>query len=356
MSKLDTILKLEIIKDIGGEEGKNSEVKLARDHQLGADFAVKVINKENLIKDFGSDDENLFFTEAKMIYGNQHPNIVKIQHASSCDENVYFTMPFYKKGSLNSLINRRFLTVRQIIKYSLEFLSGIHYIHTNNLYHFDIKPTNVLINDNGKAMLTDFGLSRYTDNYGVAKYSKFYTSHYPAECIGRDVATKQADIYQAGLTIYRMCNGNADFHNQFKFWKEQDKLPYAIIKEKFPAREYLPHIPSKLRKVINKALRANPDERYQTIVDMMNDISKIEENLDTRCYHEDDNNWTWQKDNTNETHYDKISVITEDTGIITKGLKVRTSDGKITNINNLNSSGYNDTKEAFKFIEKYIKD
>lgn len=356
MNKFDTILKLEIVGDIGGEEGKNSEVKRARDYQLGADFAVKVIPKTKLIKDFGSDDENLFFQEAKMIYRNQHPNIVKIQHASSCEDNVYFTMPFYKNGSLNSLINKKFLTVREIVKYSLEFLSGVHYIHTNNLYHFDIKPTNVLINDNGKAMLTDFGLSRYTDNYGVAKYSQFYTSHYPAECIGKDVATKHADIYQAGLTIYRMCNGNADFHNQFKYWKDKGQISDAIRKEMFPERTYLPHIPSKLRRIINKALKADPDERYQTIIDIMNDISKVEENLDIRFYHKNANTWTWEKDNTNETHYDKISIFVDEKGVITKGLKIRFSDRKTTNISNLTKSGYNDIKEAFKFIEKYIKD
>lgn len=356
MNNLDTILKLEIIGDIGGEEGKNSEVKRARDHQLGADFAVKIIPKVKLIKDFGSDDENLFFQEAKMIYRNQHPNIVKIQHATSCDHNVYFTMPFYKNGSLNSLIDKKFLTVREIIKFSLEFLSGVHYIHTNNLYHFDVKPTNILINDNGKAMLTDFGLSRYTDNYGVAKYSKFYLSHFPAECIGTDVATKHADIYQAGLTMYRMCNGNIDFHNQYEHWKKQNKLADAISKEKFPERSYLPHIPIKLRKAINKALKSNPDDRYQTIIDMMNDISKIEENLDTRFYQENDSTWTWEKNNESSTHFDKVSIKVNTNGIITEGFKIRFSDGKATNISNLNKTGYNDTKEAFKFVEKYIKD
>ena len=353
-NRLKTILKLEIIGDIGGEEGKNSDIKLARDHQLGADLAVKIIPKEKFIKDFGTGSENMFFTEAKMIYANQHPNIVKIQYASSCTNNIYYTMPFYKNGSLNKLIDRRYLKVREIIKYSLEFLSGIHYIHTNNLYHFDIKPTNVLINDNGKAMLTDFGLSRYTDNYGVAKYSQFYLSHFPAECIGTDVATKHADIYQAGLTIYRMCNGNNCFHRQYDFWKEQKKLNFAIKEEKFPKREYLPHIPSKLRRIINKALRSDPDRRYQTILGMMNDISKIEKNLDTRFYRKDDNNWIWEQDNLNRTHYDKISIIVDGNDIITKGQKVRLSDNKTTNINCLDKSGHNNIKEAFRFVEKYI--
>lgn len=355
MSKLDTILKLEIVGDIGGEEGKNSEVKLAIDHQLDASFAVKVVPKIKLIKDFGTDDENLFFTEAKMLYRNQHPNIVRIQHASSCDDNIYFTMPFYKKGSLNKLMDKRFLTVREIIKYSLEFLSGIHYIHTNGLLHFDIKPTNILINDNNKAMVTDFGLSRYTDNFGVTKYSKFYISHYPPECMGKDVATKDADIYQAGLTLYRMCNGNVDFRQQYETLKAQgmETLWSAIRREQFPARTYLPHIPSRLRRIIKKALRANPDDRYDTILDMMNDISKIQDNLDIKFYHDNANTYIWEID-TSPTNYDRISVLVTPDGIISKGKKINRQTGREANIAKITKYGYNSINEAFKFVEKYI--
>lgn len=265
-------------------------------------------------------------------------------------------MPYYKNGSLNSLMGKKFLTVREIIKYSLEFLSGIHYIHTNNLLHFDIKPTNILINDNGKALVTDFGLSRYTDNLGVTKYSQFYLSHYPPECIGTEVATKYADIYQAGLTLYRMCNGNVDFRHQYETFKAQgmDKLRNAIKREKFPDRTYLPHIPTKLRRVVNKAIKSNPDDRYETILDMMNAISKIEENLDTRFYLENDNIYVWEKD-ISETNYDRIKVIFDKNGIVSQGKKVNIKSGRETNISKLNKSGYNNTKEVFKFVEEYIK-
>jgi len=356
MSNKDTILKLDFIRDIGGEEGKNSEVKLAFDHQLNTHFAVKIVPKKELSIDFGSNDENLFFTEAKMLYQNQHPNIVQIQYASSCDDNIYFTMPYYKKGSLNSLMGKKFLTVREIIKYSLNVLNGIHYIHTNNLLHFDIKPTNILINDNGKAMVTDFGLSRYTDNLGVTKYSKFYKSHFPPECIEIDVATKSADIYQVGLTLYRMCNGNDYFKHQYEGLKAQgDKKLYdAIKKEKFPIREYLPHIPQKLRRIVNKAIKSNPDDRYETVLDMMNAISKIEDNLDIRFYMENKNTYVWLKD-TSETYFDKVKVIVDGDIIVTQGKKVNKINGKDKNITKLNKSGYNNIKEAFKFIEVYIK-
>lgn len=357
MSKLDTILRLQIIDDIGGDEGKNSTVKKALDHQLNAHFAVKIIPKSKLIKDFGSDDENLFFTESKMLYQNQHPNIVKIQHASSCDENVYFSMPYYKSGSLNQLMNSRFLTVREIIKIALEFLSGIHFIHTNNLLHFDIKPTNILINDNGKAMISDFGLSRYTDDYGLSKYLYFYTSHYPPECIESNIATKQADIYQAGLTLYRMCNGNAYFKQQYEFLKSQgdEKLITAIKKETFPTRDYFPHIPVKLRKIINKALKSNPDDRYSTVLEMMNDISKIEESLDVKFNTDNSSYHCWNID-VSETSIDQVSIFLKDGTIISQGKKINKISGKEINISSLAKKGYKDYKEVFKVVEKYIKE
>ena len=69
-------------------------------------------------------------------------------------------MPFYPKGSLNKIIDSRFLTVREIISLGTNFLSGLHNIHSKRLIHFDIKPDNILISERNEAHLTDFGLAK----------------------------------------------------------------------------------------------------------------------------------------------------------------------------------------------------
>ena len=298
MRSFEAELRLKRYEDIGQNEGKNSIVWKGYDEQLNAHFAVKEISKKLLIEDNQID----FFDESKKLYMNRHPNIAEIQFAAQCPENVYFAMPYYQNGSLNSLIDTRFLTVKEIIKFSLDFLCGVHYIHTNDLIHLDIKPTNILFDNNMRAMITDFGLSKYTDNYGLAKYSKFYTSHYPPECFSADVASKSVDIFQAGLTIYRMCNGSENFKNHFVHLKDKgmDFLKKAILKGNFPSRSYLPHIPKKLRRIINKAINPDPDKRFDSILEMMNAISVVNENLDIRCMNSG-NKLIWEVDKSNTT-------------------------------------------------------
>lgn len=183
---------------------------------------------------------------------------------------------FIKIGSLNSLLDKRFLTTREIIGYSLDFLSGLHFIHSKQLVHFDIKPTNLIINDSNHAILTDFGLSKYTNPYGFASPDKIYGAHMPPESWVTASLTSQFDIYQAGLTLYRMCNGNINFDEQKVIFSKEN-----IVNAKFPDRGYfLPHIPNTLRKYIKKALEVDLNKRYQTVLEFMNDLSNVEESLD----------------------------------------------------------------------------
>lgn len=142
MFDITTSIDLSTLEPLN-KEGKNSTVYSYYDKQLGKDFIVKVISNETAYKQYGSNYIINLFEESKILYSNKHPNIVEIQNASYNNDNVYISMPKYKNGSLNTLINSKFLTVREILKYTLEFLSGLHYVHTNNLILFDIKPTNI---------------------------------------------------------------------------------------------------------------------------------------------------------------------------------------------------------------------
>jgi len=266
-----TTLKFDLLERIGGGEGENSVVYKAFDPQLNAYLVIKKIMKK-----YGIKDSN-YFDESRILYECKHSNIMEIRYASEDEEALYFSMPICKNGSLNNIIEKKYLSVKEIIKYSLEFLLGIHYIHTKELIHFDIKPTNILIDNNNKAIVTDFGLARYTDLLGFAKPNVTYYSHQPPEGFTYLDYTNKSDIYQAGVTMYRMCTCNKMFNLMFNDLKSKGKLKNAIENGKFPDRNfYLPYIPVQLIKVINKAMSIDVDKRYDTILDMINDISKIE--------------------------------------------------------------------------------
>ena len=276
MPNILTLIQFEKTSDIGNNEGKNSNVFIANDLQLGSTLVIKRMEKSK----FKPEE---YFSESKMIYDSKHPNVAEIQYASQDNDNIYLAMPYYRNGSLNTLCNNRFLTVREIVKYSLDLLSAVSFIHSKNMLHLDIKPTNILIDDTGKAILTDFGLSKYMDGNGVAEQPYNYRMHVDPEWYQSSGRTIQSDIYQIGLTMYRLCNGIGVLNSQLSDQKitTPDQLKDAILKGKFPDRKlFFPHVPKQLQKIILKALQINPDSRYMNTIEMMNDISSVDSNLD----------------------------------------------------------------------------
>ncbi|WP_375104389.1 serine/threonine-protein kinase [Paenibacillus sp. RS8] len=331
-------------QDIGGE-GRNSEVFIAEDIQLNAEIVVKSIEKKKLA-DLNITD---YFSEAKILYASTHPNIVEMNYSCEDDKFIYLSMPMYKNGSINSLMNKRYLSVREIITYSLEFLSGVHYIHTKGLLHFDIKPTNILISDSNTALLTDFGLAKYINEYGFAQPDLLYPPHRAPESYNVGSLDVYHDIYHCGLTIYRMCNGNAEFANQLRTAKQSD-----VLAGTFPDRnKYLPHIPKSIQNVIKKALAVNPKDRYDTVLALLNDLSKIDKNLDWK-YTEDalGGTYVWSLEEDKTIKY--IQVVATNSQWKIEGKQYSKATLKTTNVSKWNSNGYNSIQEAFKKVTSLI--
>lgn len=266
-------LNFETIREIG-QEGKNSQVFLAHDKQLDGEIVVKKILKTNL------PNATEYYRESKILYASSHPYVVRVNYGCSDADNIYIAMPFYKNGSLKQLIDSRYLSIREVIRYSTHFLSGLNNIHSKGLLHFDIKPDNILLSDSNEALLSDFGLSKAMDIFGFANPDGLYRKQVPPEAFSSSQKTMHFDIYLAGLTIYRLLNGNIHFENQLTFATEQDYID-SILAGNFPNRDsYLPHIPLRLQRIVNKALSVNIADRHQTVLELINDLSSIDENLD----------------------------------------------------------------------------
>lgn len=271
----NTLLNFTLGAKIGN--GGEAEVFIANDHQLNAEIVIKKIQKTKFT------DLTKFFEESKKLYLTRHHNVVKIMYGCQDNDHIYLAMPHYKNGSLKSIIDVRHLTSREIIRYSLQFLSGLNNIHSKKLIHYDIKPENILIDETNKALVSDFGLAEHMGIYGFAQISGTTRELAPPELFTQPVHNIKFDIYQAGLTLYRICNGDLIFADQLnnafisRGITSDTNFVTNLTREKFPDRTfYLPHIPRSLRTVINTALKADPNQRYNSILEMLNDLSKID--------------------------------------------------------------------------------
>jgi eukaryotic-like serine/threonine-protein kinase len=295
-------INFDLLEEIG-QEGKNSKTFKALDHQLNAEIVIKKLDKSKL------DSPDVFFSEAKALYASSHPNVVQIHYACADANNIYIALPFYKNASVKQLMATRNLTVREIVKIGCQIISGLHNIHSKGLIHFDIKPDNVLISDRGEALVSDFGLAKQM-TYGKAEQDRIYGKMIPPEAlIGVGEYTLKFDIYQLGLTLYRMCNGDKDFYAQFEQFintdgtLNRDNFKFAVRNGRFPERgKFAHHIPQKLRRVIKKCLEIDLENRYSSALDVANDLADIDgETLDW-IHTKLENGLAWSKTVDETTH------------------------------------------------------
>jgi serine/threonine protein kinase len=277
--------------------GGEAEVFLANDHQLNAQIVIKKIPKSNFR------DITKFFEESKKLYLTRHHNVVSIMYGCQDSAHIYLAMPHYSNGSLKSLIDTRYLTAREIIRYALQFLSGLNNIHSKKLLHYDIKPENILIDESNKALISDFGLAEHMGVYGFANIAGTTREFAPPELFSQPLHNLKFDIYQAGLTLYRLCNGDTIFFDQLrnafisKGVGSDANFIASITRERFPDRaRYLAHIPRSLQSIINRSIKSNPNDRYSSVLEMLNDLSKIDSANDWE-YSKTGNIERWTKPN-----------------------------------------------------------
>ena len=275
MADCDIRVTFDKLKEIG-QEGRNSKVYLVHDHQLDGDLVIKEIPKMSFT------DPHEYFKEARLMFAHKHDNIVEVHYAGMDADNIYIAMPYYAKGSLKHLIsNNHFLTIYEVLRYSTQFLTGLNHIHSRSLLHLDIKPDNIMLSNSNVALLSDFGLAKYTDVYGLAKQTCAYSLHRaPEQMTSTVMQSRRTDIYQVGVTLYRMVNGNDFFYNQFNCITDKALFPALVTSGQFPNRTtYFDHVPSKVRRVINKCMEPDPSKRYDNALEVLNDLSTIKENL-----------------------------------------------------------------------------
>jgi serine/threonine protein kinase len=269
----DKIRKFDVIKFLGN--GNFGVVFQAYDPLLKADRAIKLIKVPNPEKFVEA------VKEAQTLEACRHKHIVDVKEVdivvydgAPC---VYIAMEYLAKGSIQKYMENRFISIQESLKIISEALLGLEHAHNNNVLHRDIKPGNILFGDNGEAKLSDFGLA--LDYHVDPSDTMGYRPHQPLEVIDGNPMSKLTDIYAMGITLYRLANNVADM--AFNFTKLSEWRA-AVKGNKYPKREYLPHIPRKIKAIINKAINNQAIKRYQNASEFRQSIEKASLSIDWR--------------------------------------------------------------------------
>lgn len=258
--------KFTTIGYLGG--GSFGDVFKAKDNLLDVERAIKIVRVTNPQEFIDA------INEAKILEICRHGHIVDIKEINIYDINgtpaPCIVTEFLDNGSVQNLLENGFLSVKKSCQIMIDILFGLEHAHINGILHRDIKPGNILLTNTGQAKLSDFGLA-----YGLSNQTfnfAGYNAHLALEVLEGTEQDHISDHYAAGVTFYRMVNNlqtlNVPFANDTE-WVN------ALKKEKFPKRDYSPHVPEQVSRVINKALKADRTNRYKTCAEFRQAIEKI---------------------------------------------------------------------------------
>jgi serine/threonine protein kinase len=249
--------------------GGMSTVYLARDQTLDRAVAVKVMHREMSEQ---ADQLERFRQEARSVAKFSHPNVVSVIDAGEDGGHPYIVFEYIEGETLKQRINRNgALDPQEAIAYAIEIARGLSVAHARKMVHRDIKPQNILIDAEGRAKLTDFGISRQLEQDGMTATGRVLgTTDYvaPEQAMGHKVDPR-TDIYSLGVVLYEMLVGQVPFAAD-----SQVGVAMKHVNEELPdVQRRRPEVSAAVALVVERATAKDPGERYQQVSEMIDDLS-----------------------------------------------------------------------------------
>jgi len=257
--------EFEIQKELG--RGGMAAVYLARDLALGRNVAIKVMAPGLLL---GPGMVERFRQEAVTVANLHHPNIITIHTVRQAASLHFFIMELVDGGSLEEVLQRGQMIpvpLTQAILYQLG--TGLAHAHRRGIVHRDIKPANILLDGDGNAIVTDFGIAKVTTasnltqtglTIGTPKYMS------PEQCLARELSGA-SDQYSLGVVAYEMLTGKPPFHGSpFEIMQAHASTPVPEL------RDRRPDCPPELEAAVLRMLAKNPGERFPTVAEAIEAI------------------------------------------------------------------------------------
>ncbi|MDQ4041247.1 MAG: protein kinase, partial [Actinomycetota bacterium] len=253
----DTVVdqRYSIVRRIGS--GGMADVYCAQDLQLGRKVALKLLYRR-----FAEDEEFVerFKREASSAAGLQHPHVVGVYDRGEWDGTYYIAMEYLEGRSLKQILQEEGpLAPERAVDVVLQILQAARFAHQRGIVHRDIKPHNVILDDEGRAKVTDFGIARAGASDMTETGSIMGTAQYlsPEQAQGHAVGPR-SDLYAIGIVLYELLCGRVPFDGDSPVTialKQVSELP-------IPPSAYNPVIPPELDAIVLHALEKEPERRF----------------------------------------------------------------------------------------------
>jgi serine/threonine protein kinase/Tfp pilus assembly protein PilF len=259
--------------------GGMGEVYLARDERLGRKVALKLLSTR-----LTADETQLgrFKTEARSASALNHPNILTVYEIGAEGNRQFIAAEFIEGMTLRASLARGRMNLDAALEIVVQVASALAAAHETGVVHRDIKPENIMLRPDGYAKVLDFGIAKLTEERPASEHYEVRTTavlqtrpglvlgtaHYmsPEQTRGQRVDAR-SDIWSLGVVLYEMVGGIPPFRGE----TPSDCIASILRTEPPP----LSDVPLKLESILQKALRKNRDERYQTIKEMLSDLRNL---------------------------------------------------------------------------------
>ena len=239
-------------------QGGMGNVYRATDTMLGREVALKMLHPQLTVQ---TQFLERFKKEARVLAQLLHPNIAVIYNFIEQGGNHFMVMEYVEGTSLDELLKKyHSLPAEFVVPVFIQALEGLQHAHRKNIFHRDVKPSNLMITSDGTLKLMDFGIAKVAGEQKMTQVNKIVgTIEFMApELIEGKDASVASDIYSMGATLYELVSGKLPFESDTDF-----NLMQAILKKKAIAPDKLNDlVPKKLSDIILKAMDKNPAGRY----------------------------------------------------------------------------------------------
>ena len=260
----------QIIEEIG--RGGMATVYRAHQPAMERDVAIKII--QGGLSD-NRDSFERFQREARLIARLEHPHILPVYDFDGAHDPPYIVMRYFDSGTLKEVLQKGILTFAGTAYLLRQLAGALDYAHRQGIVHRDIKPSNIMIDHEGNAFITDFGIARITagstshiTETGIMLGTPDYIA--PEQALGKDTVDHRADIYSLGVMFFQMITGNLPYQAASSM-----SVTVKHINAEIPSATNLnPDLPPEIDKVIVRVMAKSPDDRYETATDFANAVIK----------------------------------------------------------------------------------